>query len=134
MGLVEPRLSNNDMEQLTLSIMFLVGERHRHGGERWSIDSLAARLHLPGIMVTRSADALESAGLLLTTDDGRLAPARELAEVRLVDVLSVARAYAPGSSALPWSPPEAVNALSAELDSGWRAQCGARTLAELLPP
>ncbi len=133
MGLVEPRLSNNDMEQLTLSIMFLVGERHRHGGERWTIDGIAARLQLPGIMVTRSAEALESAGLLLTTEDSELAPARELAEVHLVDVLSVARAYTSGVRPLPWSPPTAVSALSAELEGGWRAQCGTRTLGELLP-
>jgi membrane protein len=132
MGLAEPRLSNNDMEQLTLSIMYLVGERHRHGGERWTIDSIAARLQLPGIMVTRSADALESAGLLLTTEDSELAPARELAEVQLVDVLAVARAYTSGVRPLPWSPPAAVSALSAELEGGWRAQCGARTLGELL--
>ena len=132
MGLTEPRLSNDDMEQLTLGIMYLVGERHRHGGERWSVDSLAARLQLPGIMVARSADALEAAGLLLTTEDDRLAPARELADVKLVEVLSVARAYAPGVAPLPWVPPAPVSALSAELDGSWRAQCGERTLDDLV--
>jgi membrane protein len=131
-GMVEPRLSNNDMEQLTLSIMYLVGQRHRQGDRRWSVDSLATQLHLPGIVVARSTDALETAGLLLTTEDGRLAPARELADIHLVDVLSVARAYTRGVRPLPWSPPTAVSILCGELDGGWRAQCGARTLGELL--
>jgi len=131
-GMLEPRLSNNDMEQLALSIMYLVGQQHRQGGARWSVDTLAAQLEVPGIMVARSADALESAGLLLTTGEGLLAPARELAETRLVDVLAVARAYTSGVRALPWSPPQAVSTLCGELDNGWRAQCGERTLGQIL--
>ena len=131
-GLTEPRLSNDDVEQLTLSIMYLIGRQHADGGRRWSVESLAARLHLPGIVVARCADALEESGLLLSTDNGQLVPARDSDAVRVVDVLGVARSHARGLHAPSWTPPPAVAALCAELDAGWRAQCGERTLRELL--
>lgn len=131
-GLTEPRLSNSDVEQLTLSIMYLVGRQHADGSRRWTVESLAARLHLPGILVARCVDALEEAGLILSTENGQLAPARDLDAVRVVDVLDVARTRGRGPRSPLWSPPPAVAALCTELDDGWRARCGDRTLRALL--
>lgn len=133
-GLVEPHLSGREREELALSIMYLVAQRQREGGERWTLDRLAARLKLPGIVVARSTGALESAGLLLTTPDGQLAPARELADIPLVEVLSVARTGGHEAGALAWTPPPAIRGLCGELDSGWRAQFAARSLEQLLEP
>jgi hypothetical protein len=73
-GMREPRLSNAETEQLSLNIMYLVAHAHLRGGERWSINSLAARLAIPGIALARIADALEAAGLLVTTAEETLLP------------------------------------------------------------
>ena len=83
-------------------------------------------------MVAQCADALEESGLLLSTDEGELTPARDLDAVRVVDVLGVARSQVRGLHSPLWSPPPAVAAVCTELDDVWRAQCGDRTLRELL--
>jgi membrane protein len=132
LGLTPAQLSNNDTEQLSLSIMYLIGQRHRHGGKLWTIDALARRLHLPGILVARCADALEQAGLLIRSGDEQLAPARALSSLRIVDILSVARAHTSGHKAFPWSPPNVVHETCAELDQTWRTGSGERTLLDLL--
>jgi membrane protein len=132
MGLNEPRLSNNDMEQLTLSIMYLVGERHQRGGPRWSCGTLSNYLKLPGVMVARCAQALEDAGLVINAEDETIVPARDLTSIRVVDVLGVARTHSGTALSLPWQTPTKVAAVCAELDAGWRAQCGDRTLLDIL--
>jgi membrane protein len=131
-GLHEPRLSNNETEQLALGVMYLVGSSHLSGAARWSVASLAARLQLPGIVVARSADALEAAGLLVSSDQDTLLPARDLAAIRVVDVLAVARSRHTDIRGQRLAIPDAVAAFCNTLDAHWRAECGDRTLRDLL--
>ena len=132
-GLKEPRLSNNETEQVSLALMYLIAESHLNDTVRWTVNSLAASLHLPGIVVARCVTALEAAGLLVSTEQQALLPGRELSTIRVVDVLSVARSR--HSAALRGQSPVIpipVATLCEELDVGWRAQCGERTLRELV--
>jgi membrane protein len=132
-GLKEPRLSNNETEQVSLAVMYLVAQGHLNDATRWTVTSLAARLQLPGIVVARCVAALEAAGLLISTDKEALVPARELSMIRVVDILSVARSrHATALRGQSPAIPNPVATLCEELDAGWRAHCGERTLRELL--
>jgi membrane protein len=127
-GLREPRLSNTETEQLALSIMYLVARSHLRGGERWSINALAAELALPGVAVTRSADALEAAGLLVTTEQETLLPGRDAGYIQLHEILAVARAACSVHGDERHAAPPAVSQLYADFEGAWRERLGTRTL------
>ena len=127
-GLREPRLSNTETEQLALSIMYLVARSHLRGSERWSINALSAELALPGVAVTRSADALEAAGLLVTTEQETLLPGRDAGYIPLQEILAVARAAYSVHGDDHHAAPPAVSQLYAEFEGAWRERLGARTL------
>ena len=131
-GLKEPRLSNNETEQLALGVMYLVGKSHLAGGAHWTVTSLATRLQLPGILVARCVAALEDAGLLVSSEQEALLPARDLDAIGVVEVLGVARSRHTDIRGQRLAIPEAVATLCNELDAHWRAECGARSLRDLL--
>jgi membrane protein len=133
-GLNEPRLSNNETEQLALGVMYLVGKSHLAGGTHWTVTALATRLQLPGILVARSVAALEDAGLLVSSEKEALLPARDLDAISVVEVLGVARSRHTDIRGQRLAIPEAVATLCNELDAHWRAECGARSLRDLLTP
>jgi membrane protein len=128
LGLREPRLSNTETEQLALSIMFLVARSHLGKGERWSVNALAAELALPGVVVTRLVDALEAAGLLVTTEQETLVPARDAGRIGLQEILAVARAANSVHGAIAQAALPAVVRVCADFDSAWRDRIGAQTL------
>ncbi|MDE2250491.1 MAG: YihY/virulence factor BrkB family protein [Gammaproteobacteria bacterium] len=127
-GLREPRLSNSETEQLALSIMYLVARSHLRGGMRWSINALAAELALPGVAVTRSADALEAAGLLVSTGEETLLPGRDAGYIPLQEILAVARASGSVHGDGRHAAPPAVSQLYGEFEGAWRERLGARSL------
>lgn len=127
-GLREPRLSNGETEQLALSIMYLVARSHLRGGVRWSVNALAAELALPGIAVTRSADALEAAGLLVTTEQETLVPGRDAGHIPVQEILVVARAAYSVHGDESYVAPPAVARLYSEFEGAWRERLGTRTL------
>lgn len=131
-GLREPRLSNAETEQLALGIMYLVARNHLQGGERWSVNALAAELQVPGVVVTRLADALEAAGLLVTTERETLVPGRDAGRIRLHDILGVARNAHSVHGDNRSSAPAAVAAVCAQLESAWRDALGERDLESLV--
>ncbi len=112
--------------------MYLVGGSHLSGTPHWTIASLARRLQLPGIVVARSVDALEDAGLLVSSEHESLLPARDLAAISVVEVLNVARSRHTDIRGQRLSIPEPVAALCNVLEAHWRAECGELTLRELL--
>ena len=127
-GLREPRLSNVETEQLALSIMYLVARSHLQGSARWSINALAAELALPGVAVTRSADALEAAGLLVTSEQETLLPGRDAGRIPLQEVLTVARAANSVHGDERQLAPASVSRLYAQFEGAWRERLGTRTL------
>jgi len=132
LGLKEARLSNYENEQLTLAVMYLVGTSHVEGAARWTINGLAARLQLPGTVVARCVDALEAAGLLIASEHETLLPARDLAGIRVVDVLGVARTQGAATRSQQIPIPAPVAELCGELDQVWRSAAGERNLRELI--
>lgn len=127
-GLREPRLSSAETEQLALAAMYLVAQSHLRGSARWSVNAIAAELAIPGVAVARIIEALESAGLLVTTDQEQLLPGRDAGCIRLQEILAVARAANSVHGDNRSVAPAAVVGLCGELDGVWRTHLGARTL------
>lgn len=132
LGLVELRLSVEEIESVALRIMYLVGRDHVHGGRRWSIDELARELRLPGIAIAQLVRALEDARLLATTEHRSLMPGRDVSQIRLTEVLDVVRRQRSGHSEPSVRDMAAVEALLGRLDGAWRDACADRSLRDLL--
>ena len=71
--------------------MYLVGQAFESDGRRWTVDTLSETLEVPSIALGPVVDALEAAGLLETTERETLVPGRDLAGIRLDQVLAAVR-------------------------------------------
>jgi membrane protein len=132
MGLTELRLSAVQREQLTLKVMFLIGRSYHDGKTRWSVDSLAHELAMPGIAISRIVHALEDAHLLTLTDDERLLPARDLGKITIQEIVDIARNEKAGQVGWRNLKLPAVDAISSKMDDAWRKSCGDMTLRDLI--
>ena len=132
MGLTELRLSAVQREQLTLKIMFLIGRSYHDGKTRWSVDSLAHELAMPGIAVSRIVHALEGSHLITMTDDERLLPARDLGQITIQEIVDIARNEKAGQVGWRNLKIPAVDAISKTMDDAWRKSCGDMTLRDLV--
>jgi len=132
-GRREPRLSNAMRERLALNIMLLIGQAFRNG-EKYSVNihSLARELQIPSITLTPVIAALESEGLISTTEREDLLPGRETSRIRLGDVLAVVRDRGEtGSYRDPkWADP--IGLLGDRVDAAVATTIGDQTLADLL--
>lgn len=90
-GRQEPRLSNSMRERLVLNVMTLVGKAFREPAKGITAMDLSSRINIPAIAIMPVIDALEKAGLLITTEKEMLFPGQELARIRLTDILNVVR-------------------------------------------
>jgi membrane protein len=131
-GRQEPRLSNAMRERLALNVMFLVGRSFRDPGESITPQQISAELHIPSIALAPIFEALESAGLLTSTEKEELLPGREMSRIAMTDILAVVRVQGEtGSYRKPsWS--GSINALGEQLDSAVAGVVGDRTLAGFL--
>jgi membrane protein len=127
-GLREPRLSNAETERLALAVMYLVAQSHMRGGNRWSVNAIAAELAFPGVAVTRIVEALETAALVVTTEHEHLLPARDAGYIRLEEIMAVARAANSVHGDNASVAPAPVIGLCDELEGAWRRQLAGRTL------
>jgi membrane protein len=132
MGLTELRLSAVQREQLTLKVMYLIGRSYHDGKTRWSVDTLAHELSMPGIAISRIVHALEGALLLTLTDDERLLPARDLGKISIQEIVDIARNEKAGQVGWRNLRIPAVDTISKTMDDAWRKSCGEMTLRDLV--
>lgn len=133
-GRREPRLSNSMRERLSLNIMLLVGNAFRDPNRGITIGEISRVLHMPSITLAPVVEALDEGGLLALTEKEDLLPGREMATIRLEDILSVVRVHGEtGSYRDPkWS--SSIDALGKDLDNAVLDTVGSRTLVDLLEP
>jgi membrane protein len=131
-GRREPRLSNSMRERLALNVMFLVGKAFRDPNQTTKLDEICRQLKIPSISLAPVITALESAGLLTTSEYEELLPGQEVSRIGLNDILAVVRAHGEtGSYRDPaWS--GEVDSLGADLDSALSGVAADKTLADLL--
>ncbi|MGH8187863.1 MAG: YhjD/YihY/BrkB family envelope integrity protein, partial [Steroidobacteraceae bacterium] len=78
-------------ERVALSIMYLIVNDYRTARHRWTTNSLAEHLELPGAALGPIVTALERGKLLLLADDDTWVPARDPNVIELADVLEAVR-------------------------------------------
>jgi membrane protein len=126
-------MSNGLRERLALSIMLLVGRDFDKPAHGWRTASLAAQLRLPRHQLEPVMAALNSAGLLTSTEEQRLMPARDLHSIKLTDILDAVRD--PERSEIgvednSWN--AAVQALAQRIDQAIESTMNDATLADLI--
>ena len=131
-GRQEPRLSNAMRERLALNIMMLVGKAFRVSGESINTREISSILNIPTIALMPIGIALEAEGLLATTENEDLLPGREVARIKLCDILAIVRIEGETGSYRDPSWSSEINALGDELDNAMRGVVGDKTLADLL--
>ncbi len=133
-GRREPRLSNAMRERLALNIMLLVGRAFRDPASSITAEEISDNLRMPSIALAPVITALEDGGLLATTEKEDLLPGKDMATIRLDDILSIVRVHGEtGSYRDPkWS--GEIDALGKDLDDAVLATVGTRTLVDLLEP
>ncbi|MGH8324685.1 MAG: YihY/virulence factor BrkB family protein, partial [Steroidobacteraceae bacterium] len=132
LGLRDLRLSNVEIEQLALQLMYYVGRAHLNGAKRWRVIHLATELGATGIAVARLVETFEQAKLLMVTEHNELVPARDIGNITVGEILDVARnqrsgQLKPRSVMIP-----SVNRLIAAIEEARRNRCGNLTLRDLV--
>ena len=131
-GRREPRLSNAMRERLALDIMYLTGRSFRQANGALKFGELTRTVGIPSLGLTPVVSALENAGLLITTDAEELLPGREMARIRLAEILDVVRARGETGSDRPPRWTGGIDAVGSQLDDALAGVVGDRTLADLL--
>lgn len=131
-GRREPRLSNAMRERVALNVMFLAGQAFRDPDRSVTMGEVSSSLRIPSIALAPIVSALETAGLLMSTDQEELIPGQEMSRIRITQILDVVRVLGDtGSYRAPhWS--DAVESLGANLDSALSDVVRERTLADML--
>lgn len=131
-GRREPRLSTSMRERLALNIMLLVGAAHRHPEVSLTLRSLSDALQIPSLTLAPIIAGLENNGLLTVDEQDKLLPGREMARIRLGEVLDVVRNQGEtGSLQAPnWA--ATIVTLGGQLDEAVFDTVGEQTLSDLL--
>ncbi len=90
-GQAPVRLTSRLRERLALSVMLLTARNFVSGAKPWRLRGLAEQLEVPGSALETVVDALEHAGLLTTTDEEEVLPARDLESIGMHDILTAVR-------------------------------------------
>ena len=85
------RLTSRLRERLALTVMLLIARNFVSGSPPWRLRSLAEHLEIPGSALETVIDALEHAGLVTTTENEDVLPARDLESIGLHDVFNAVR-------------------------------------------
>lgn len=131
-GHQEPKLSNSMRERVALDIMFQVARAFREVRRTVTTGDVSRRLRIPSIALAPIVSVLESSGLLVTTEKEELLPGREMARIKLQEVLDVVRIKGEtGSHRDPrWS--KTIDALGNDVEAAVSTTVGNRTLSDLL--
>src|SRR5882724_5047688 len=89
-------LTGSAREQAGLSVMYLIGRDYAAGKISWTSNDLADELDIPGTALAPVLACLERGGLIVATEKEEFLPARDMAGIRLVNVIDAVRTRHPG--------------------------------------
>ncbi len=133
-GQKQIRLTSRLRERLALSVMFLVGRSFLDGHSRWTVKALAERLEVPSSALASVTDSLETAGLLVATEDERLVPGRAIDRIGVNAILTAVRdeqQYESWLLARARTEPDA-DAVADAIDAAIRERTSDQTLRDLV--
>jgi membrane protein len=88
-------LTGRERETLAIDLMLRIGTRFMAGPPPCPLYEIAGDVGLPEEAVAQVSNYLERSGLLERTDDGGLVPGRDLATIRVADVIASVRKPSP---------------------------------------
>jgi membrane protein len=124
-----PHMSTGLTEKLALMTMMLVAEDFFLGGHGWRVESLAGRANLPAHQLEPIVESLRRNGLLTETVEQRLAPARDLSQISVQQILAAIR-ETDGQHDYGW--PSAVTTLSDSMETALHAAVEGQSLETLV--
>ncbi|HEX3836589.1 MAG TPA: YihY/virulence factor BrkB family protein [Steroidobacteraceae bacterium] len=130
-GLRQLYLSAAEIEQLALTIAFLVGHKTATGRPPYALDALATDLGVTGVALAPIITALERARVLKISGD-RLQLARDPAHLAVIDIIEAVRQERSGKPVSRALAVPGVSDIVAQVDAARRASCAGHTLQELL--
>ena len=130
-GLRQLHLSAAELEQLALTVTFLVA--HNAGGARprYTLDAVATDLGVTGLALAPLIAALEQARVLRLSGD-ELQLARNPAYLQVNDIIEAARHLHSGKPVSRALAIPGVSQLVAQVDAARRASCAGQTLLQIL--
>jgi membrane protein len=130
-GLRPLLLSAAEMEQLALTITFLVAHNAVSGRPRYTLDALATDLGVTGLALNPLIRALEHARVLKYSGE-ELLLARDPAHLALIDIVEAARHQHSGKPVSRALAIPGVSQVVAQVDAARRGGCAGRVLSDLL--
>jgi membrane protein len=130
-GLRQLHLSAAELEQLALTIAFLVGHNAATGRPPYTSDALATDLGVTGVALAPIITALERARVLTVTGE-QLRLARDPAHLAVIDIIEAVRQQRSGKPVSRALAVPGVSQIVAQVDAARRASCAGQSLQELL--
>ncbi|HEV2702014.1 MAG TPA: hypothetical protein VGV09_10315, partial [Steroidobacteraceae bacterium] len=130
-GLRQLHLSAAELEQLALTVTFLVGHNAGSGRPRYTLDAVATDLGITGLALAPLISALEQARVLKVAGD-ELLLARDPARLAVIDIIEAARHLHSGKPVSRALGIPGVSQLVTQVDAARRASCAGQTLLEIL--
>ena len=125
-------LTGRDREQLSLSIMYLIGRDYGEGKNCWDTPGLAAELDVPGIALASVLARLERGGLLVATEREQFVPGRDPESILLVDILAAVRSVHIGRFAIEVHQVATVSQVMREVETAIVERLGSRSLKDFI--
>ncbi|HEY1898345.1 MAG TPA: YihY/virulence factor BrkB family protein [Steroidobacteraceae bacterium] len=130
-GLRELHLSAAELEQLALTITFLIAHNAGTGRPRYTLDALATDLGVTGIALAPLITSLEHARVLRLAGEALLL-ARDPAHLGIIDIVEAARHHHSGKPVSRALAIPGVSQVVAQADAARRAAFAGRTLLDVL--
>lgn len=125
-------LTGSARERAGLSVMVLIGRDYCIGKTDWTSTRLAAELDIPSTALAPVVACLERAGLIVATETENFVPGRDLAAIRLADVLDAVRMLQPGRLLVTVRAAITAVAVIDEVEAAMRERLAGRSLKDLL--
>jgi len=132
LGLQELQLSNVEIEQLALKLLYFVGHAQLHGGAPWTVNRLATELELPSTSIARLVALCKQAGLLKVAGNDKLVLARDIGRITVGEILHAARNqrsehFVPRKVTIP-----SIERVMAAIEEARQSRCENLTLRDLV--
>jgi len=131
-GLRELQLSAAELEQLALTITFLIAHNAGTNRPRYTLDQLATDLGVTGLSLSPLIVALEKARVLRPTGGEELELARDPANLGIIDIVEAARHQHSGKPVSRALLIPGVSRVVSQVDAARRASCAGHTLRDIL--
>ncbi len=125
-------LTGSARERAGLSVMVLIASDYGSGKIHWTSAALAAELDIPRTALAPVLASLERGRLLVATAKEQYLPARDMGNIRLIDIVDAVRTRHSGRLPIDVRALPAAARVMADVEAAIDGRLGARSLRELI--